>query len=136
MILTVSTPNGLLSDELTAGSEKKIDLVVHNTGSADLKNITLSAVKPDKWEVTFTPPKIENLPAGSTEHVSATIKADKKAIPGDYVTKINAKAPEANSSASFRMTVKSPMLWGWVGVFIIFIALGSVFYLFKKFGRR
>jgi uncharacterized membrane protein len=32
--------------------------------------------------------------------------------------------------------VKTPMLWGWVGVLIIFIALGSVYYLFRKFGRR
>ena len=134
--LNLSTPTGLLSDELTAGSEKKIDLEVHNTGSADLKTITFTAAKPSKWEVTFTPQKIENLSAGSTEHVTATIKADKKAIPGDYVTKITAKASETSSEVSFRMTVKSPMLWGWAGVFIIFIALGSVYYLFKKFGRR
>ena len=134
--MEVTTPNGLLSGELTAGNEKKEDIVVRNIGSADLKDITLSANKPAKWEVTFNPAKIENLPAGSTEHVSATIKADKKAIPGDYVTQIYAKTPEANSSASFRMTVETPMLWGWAGVFIIFIALGSVFYLFKKFGRR
>lgn len=134
--LRLSTPSGLLSDDLTAGNEKKVDMVVHNTGSANLKDITLSATKPSKWEVTFTPQKVENLPAGSTEHVTATIKADKKAIPGDYVTKITAKAPEANSDVSFRITVKSPMLWGWVGVFIIIIALGGVYYLFKKFGRR
>jgi uncharacterized membrane protein len=134
--LSVSTPNGLLSDELTAGNEKKIDLVVHNTGSAELKDISLSTIQPKKWEVTFEPQKVQNLPAGSTEHVSVTIKADKKAIPGDYVTKITAKTPEANSDVSFRITVRTPMLWGWAGVLIIFIALGSVFYLFKKFGRR
>jgi len=134
--LTVSTPSGLLSDELTAGEEKKIDLVVHNSGSAELKDITLSASKPAKWEATFEPQKVASLPAGSTEHVTVTVKADKKAIPGDYVTKITAKTPEANSTVSFRMTVKTPMLWGWIGVLIIIIALGSVLYLFKKFGRR
>ena len=134
--ISLSTPTGLLSGEITAGSEKKLDLVVHNTGSAELKNITLSSIKPDKWEATFNPPKIENLSAGSIEHVTATIKADKKAIPGDYVTKIEAKAPEANSAVSYRMTVRTPILWGWIGIVIIFIALGSVYYLFKKYGRR
>jgi len=134
--IEVTTPNGLLSGKLTAGSEKKVDLVARNTGSADLKNITLSANQPANWEVTFNPAKIENLPSGSTENVSATFKADKKAIPGDYLTTVNARTPEASSSTSFRMTVRTPMLWGWAGVFIIIIALGIVFYLFKKFGRR
>ncbi len=134
--LELSTPTGLLSDEITAGSEKKLDLVIKNTGSADLKDITLSDSKPTKWEISFDPKKIGSLPAGGTEHVTANIKADKKAIPGDYVAKITAKTPEANSEVTYRITVKTPMLWGWVGVLIIVIALGSVFYLFKKFGRR
>ena len=134
--LEVSTPTGLLSDKLTAGDEKKIELEVRNSGSADLKDITLSASKPAKWEATFDPKKVANLPAGSTEHVTITIKAAKKAIPGDYITKITAKAPEVNSSVSFRMTVKTPMLWGWIGVLIVAVALGSILYLFKKFGRR
>jgi uncharacterized membrane protein len=68
--------------------------------------------------------------------VYATITADKKAIPGDYVTNIDAKTPDVNSSLSFRVSVKTPMLMGWVGILIIVIALAGVFYLFKKFGRR
>ncbi len=71
---------------------------------------------------------------GST--VTATIKADKKAIPGDYVTNLEARTPEASSKASFRMSVKTPMLWGWIGVLIIAAAIGTVWYLFRKYGRR
>ncbi len=73
---------------------------------------------------------------GQTEKVYATIKADKKAIPGDYVTVIDAKTLEANSTISFRISVKTPILMGWLGIFIIIAAFSSVFYLFRKFGRR
>ena len=130
------TPNGLVSTRMTAGGEKKVELQVTNTGSADLENITLAASKPKSWEVTFNPTKVEKLAPGSSETVYATITADKKAIPGDYVTTISAKTPEVNSLVSFRVSVKTPILMGWLGILIIVLAIGGIYYLFKKFGRR
>ena len=88
------------------------------------------------WEVTFEPAKIDRLKAGETANVMATVKASKKALPGDYVTKISAKTPEVNSSADFRIAVRTPMIWGWMGVLVILVALGCVYYLFRKYGRR
>lgn len=134
--MTLNTPSGLLSAHLTAGQEKKIELEVQNTGSADLANIELNAAKPKNWEVVFEPIKIEKLLPGKTEKIYATVTADKKAIPGDYVIKIDTKTPEVNSSVSFRMSVKTPVLTGWLGIFIIAGVVAAIFYLFKKFGRR
>jgi uncharacterized membrane protein len=134
--MSLNTPNSLLSTSMTAGQEKKIELVVGNNGSANLENIQLNESKPKNWEVTFDPKKIENLAPGKTEKIYATIKADKKAIPGDYVTKITAKTSEVNSDISFRVTVKTPILMGWLGILIIAIAIGGVLFLFKKYGRR
>ena len=88
------------------------------------------------WEVTFDPAKIVKLGAGQSTNVVATVKASKKALPGDYVTKMEAKTPEVNATADFRISVKTPMIWGWVGVFIIVVVLGGVYYLFRKYGRR
>ncbi len=134
--MSVGTPSGLVSAKMTAGEEKKIELTVKNTGTTELENIELSATKPRNWEATFEPDKIEKLGPGKSETVYATIKADKKAIPGDYVSKITAKTPEVNETLSFRVMVKTPMLMGWIGVIIIFLALGGVAFLFKKYGRR
>jgi len=134
--IELTTPNGLLSTSITAGDRKRIELVVKNTGSAELKNIQFTANAPRDWEVTFDPKKIEKVEAGMTAQLFASIKASKKAIAGDYATTMEAKTPEVSSKASFRISVKTSMLWGWVGVLIIFIALGSVYYLFRKFGRR
>ncbi len=134
--MDLSTPTGLLSAGITAGGEKDIDLVVKNIGSAELKDIKLTASKPADWSVDFNPQKIDRLKAGETAQVTAKIKASSKAIAGDYVTKIEAKTPEVNSSAEFRMAVKTPMLWGWLGILIIIAAGGSVYYLFRKYGRR
>ena len=134
--MELTTPRGLLSTDVTAGDIKKIELEVRNTGSSLLKDIQLSANKPADWEVTFEPSKIDALKAGETSTVMATLKASKKALPGDYVTTIMAKTPEANADAQFRVAVKTPMIWGWVGVLIIAAAIGVVYYLFRKYGRR
>ena len=134
--IELTTPRGLLSTDITAGGTKRIDLVVRNNGSAELKDVQLSASKPVDWEVAFEPSKIEKMTAGSTTNVTATIKASKKALPGDYVTKMTAKTPEVNTTAEFRISVRTPMIYGWLGVLIIVIVLGGVYYLFRKYGRR
>lgn len=134
--LELTTPQGLLSTDITAGDSKRVELVVRNTGSAALKNIDMQFAAPSKWDVTFDPKKVEQLGPGESAKVFATIKADRKAIAGDYVTNLEAKTPEVSSRASFRISVETSMLWGWVGILIILVALGSVYRLFRKYGRR
>nr|WP_321452325.1 NEW3 domain-containing protein [uncultured Carboxylicivirga sp.] len=134
--MSFTTPSGLLSTKTTAGDEKKIELEVRNTGSTQLKNIEFSSTKPKNWEVSFDKTKIETLEPGKSATVYATIKADKKAIPGDYITKFKAKTTEVNHEISFRVMVKTPMLMGWLGIVIILLAIGGVWFLVRKFGRR
>ena len=134
--IELTTPTGLLSTNVTAGEQKRVELVVKNTGSSQLKDINMSFNAPVNWDVTFDPKKIVQLDPAATTHVFATIKADKKAIPGDYVTQITAKTPEKSSEISFRVSVETGLLWGWIGVLIIIAAAASVYYLFRKYGRR
>jgi uncharacterized membrane protein len=134
--MELTTPNGLLSTNITAGDKKQVQLLIKNTGSSELSGIDFSSTAPPNWEVYFEPKKINQLFPGSETHVYATIKADKKAIPGDYVTIIEAKTPEVTSTASFRISVETPVLWGWIGVLVIIIALGCIYFLFRKYGRR
>jgi len=134
--MELTTPTGLLSTKVTAGDQKRLDLVVKNNGSAELKNIKLSASSPINWEVTFEPKEIEKLEPGAVAEVSAVIKADKKAIAGDYMTNLEAKVPEVTSTASLRVSVQTPMLYGWLGLMIIGGAASSIIYLFRKYGRR
>jgi len=135
-LMELSTPTGLLSTAITAGDVKKVELILKNTGSTELKDVKFEANAPANWEVTFDPRKVDELQSGKEARVVTSIKADKKAIPGDYATNLEARTPETSSKIAFRISVETPMLWGWIGVIIIFIALGSVYYLFRKYGRR
>ena len=114
--MELSTPTGLLSTKVTAGEEKQLELVINNTGTSQLTDIAMNSSSPVNWDVKFDPKKVSNLLPGKTAQVFAIIKADKKAIPGDYVVTIESKTPEVSSKISFRVSVETPMLWGWIGV--------------------
>ena len=131
-----STPSGLLSSKITAGDEKRLELMVRNTGSSDLTDIEFSAAKPKEWEVVFDPKTIDRIEPSTSKNVFATIKAPRKAIAGDYVNELKAKTPEVSKEVSFRISVRTPMLIGWIGVLIILASVGVVYYLFRKYGRR
>jgi uncharacterized membrane protein len=134
--LVISTPVGLLSTKITAGEAKKVDFIVNNTGTSVLSDIRLLPAAPPNWEVTFEPRTVVSLLPGKTTQVTATIKASKKAIPGDYVINVEARTPEVSSKVNLRTTVETPMLWGWIGVLIIIASLYVVYFLFRKYGRR
>jgi uncharacterized membrane protein len=134
MLLT--TPRGLLSAEVTAGRTTKVELEIRNTGTTALTDVELDYTAPIGWEVTFDNDKIDRIEAGESAKAVATIKASDKAIPGDYETNITASTPEVSSEAKFRITVKTSMLWGWLGILIIVAVIGGIYYLFRKYGRR
>jgi uncharacterized membrane protein len=132
----LTTPTGLLSTAVTAGNDKQVELVVKNTGSAPLRNITLQSGNPVNWNVDFDPKTVAELLPGATAQVFATVKPDDKAIAGDYITNIIARTAEASSTAPLRVSVQTSLLWSWSGILIILIALGGVYFLFRKYGRR
>jgi len=132
----LTTPTGLLSDDITEGRSKVLQLTVNNTGSLPLDGLELSGDAPAKWTVTFDPAKIDRLEPGKTINIKATLNVPDKTIAGDYVTKFSVKNNYANADATFRMTVNTSILSGWIGVLIILLALGIVYYLIRKYGRR
>ena len=134
--LEVTTPSGRLSTEVTAGSEKDLQLQLQNTGTVPLRDIELSSSTPTDWSVSFDKDQVNRLDPGETTLVNATIRASEKAIAGDYQLKIDGQTDEASSNATFRVTVKKSVLWGSIGIFIIVLVLGGISFLFKKYGRR
>ena len=134
--VTLSTPTGLLSTDVTAGEHKKLKLLVRNTGSTALNNIKLKALTPTNWNVDFKPKEISHLEAGKTQEIEATINVDDKALSGDYETDFEVRALETSTKEKFRITVHASVLSGWLGFLIILMALGSVYYLVRNYGRR
>lgn len=134
--MKLTTPSGRLSANITAGGKKTVKVQIQNNGSAPLNNVSLSSTAPPNWNVKFQPSKITKIAPGKSKTVNATISASSKAISGDYVVKMSASTNKASSNAQFRMSVKTSMLWGWIGVLIVIAVLAGIYYLFRTYGRR
>lgn len=134
--LEITTPTERLNAEARAGAESPVTLIIKNTGSSDIQNVTFSATPPTNWAVTFEPDTIDVLPAGESRQVIAFIKPSKDAIAGDYVVNISANSPAASTTATFRVTVKTSTLWGVVGILLVLGVIGGVAWTFHKYGRR
>jgi uncharacterized membrane protein len=134
--LTLTTPTGKLSEEVTSGSHLDIQLLVKNTGTLPLKDIDLTSQLPTNWEATFEPSKVTNLEPGKSQELKATLKVPDKTIAGDYAATFTASSPNGNSPAVFRMIVKTSLLSGWIGIMVILLSIGLVYYLIRKYGRR
>ncbi len=134
--IELTTPTGRLSDHITEGERKEIHLVVNNTGTLPLNDISLSAQTPAQWGATFEPAKIEQLLPGKTVDVVAKLIVPDKTIAGDYITTFNVKNNHKSAQTVFRMTVKTSLLSGWIGILVILSAIALVAYLIRKYGRR
>ncbi|WP_080838469.1 NEW3 domain-containing protein [Cohnella massiliensis] len=134
--LQLTTSDERLSTDLTAGGSRNLEMVVRNTGTSDLSDISLTATTPTDWEVTFEPKTIPALKAGESVPVTATIKSTDSSLAGDYVVGMTAQAAEKSSDATIRVTVETSVLWGWIGVLIILAVLAGIYGLFRKYGRR
>lgn len=134
--ITLTTPTGKLSEELSSGSHKDIHLEIKNSGTLPLNDIDFSSQLPTKWEASFEPSKIKQLEPGKILEVIAKIKVPDKTIAGDYAATFTATNSNGNSQVAFRMVVTTSLLSGWIGILVILLAISLVYYLIRKYGRR
>jgi uncharacterized membrane protein len=134
--LDAGTPNGILSLEAHAGKPVTFSLFVKNNGSAPNRNITFSSFKPENWETTFKPEKIEALAPGEMKQVEVTIKPGPQSLVGDYSVGVMTNGEKADKTVEMRVTVKASSAWGWIGIGLILLVIAGLAFLFIKMGRR
>jgi uncharacterized membrane protein len=134
--MSLSTPDGLLNTKATAGKDNYFAVVMSNTGTAPIDNITFNVNKPSGWTVLLTPDKLDSLAAGTSKTIEVNIKPPAKAIAGDYGLLISAEAMQRSVDINIRVTVETPSIWGWVGVIIILLVIAGVAFVFMRFSRR
>ena len=133
--LELTTPDGRLSANASAGSPTDLSVVLRNGGTADIPDVALSASTPTGWEVTFEPATV-TVPAGGEVQVTARMTPSSNAIAGDYVATFNAQSELADANAEMRITIETSLLWGVVGVGLIALVLAGLWWTFRRYGRR
>ncbi|MDR0356438.1 MAG: hypothetical protein LBJ64_12010 [Deltaproteobacteria bacterium] len=129
--------NDLLSASAEVGRPVSVTLFVVNEGSASQRELTFLAVKPDDWEVTFTPASVVNLePRSNPVQVEMTITPAANALVGDYGLGVSVQGEKAQSALDFRISVRAGSAWTWLGVLLIVMAVSALALVFLRLGRR
>lgn len=134
--IDATTPLGLLSYVAERGKPTSITLLVRNTGSAEQREITFMPLAPENWKVEFNPERLENLPPKETKQVEVKITPAREALIGDYSVVLQVNGEKTNDKVELRITVKAPVIWGWIGVGLIAVVIIGLAITFKTLGRR
>ena len=134
--LDAGTPTGILSLEAMPGKPAIVSLFVKNTGSALNRNVSFSSFKPENWEVTFKPEKLESLEPNAIKQIEVTIKPAQQALVGDYSVGLMVDGEKSSKTVELRVTVKASTAWGWIGILIIVFVIAGLSALFIWLGRR
>ena len=131
----ISSSTGQLNFKSTAGKQTDIELLINNVGSAELKDLKLSANMPQDWQVTFEP-NVVDLARDFEIRPKLKITPPDNAVPGDYMVKITAKNADTTSTVDLRITVKQSTIWQIFGIAILVLVIGGMLLVFVRLGRR
>ncbi len=134
--LGVATADQRLNFSGKANDEKRVTLVVGNTGTAAVDAVQFAATPPSGWTVTFDPPKVDEVKPNETTQVVAVIKPAKDALAGDYAIGLRASAGSQSSNLDLRYGVKGSRTLGIVAIAIIAFVFLGLAWLFRRLGRR
>ena len=119
-----------------AGSVTEQTFTIENTGTAPVTELALSATPPNNWTVEFDPKTVDTLAPGDTTTVKARITPSGSAIAGDYNISLKATAKEASKTESVRFSVETSILGALIGAALIVAAVGGLYWVFRRYGRR
>jgi len=134
--LQVSTPTDLLSAHGPSGTVTTQVFRITNTGTAPVSNVVMSASAPTDWKVTFSPETTASIAPGAYADITASIIPSGDAIAGDYSLTFTGRGDEANDQADVRFTVEASILGAIVGAALILAAIGGLWSVFRRYGRR
>ncbi|MEE8472090.1 MAG: NEW3 domain-containing protein [Dehalococcoidia bacterium] len=134
--LDMYTISGRLNAEATAGKASTVAIVAQNLGTAPLVGIGFTSFSPEGWTVTFDPERLETLAPLERREITISIEPSPKTIAGDYSLSVNGTGLTTSDSLELRVSVATPTIWGWLGVFIVVLVVAGLAVVFVRVGRR
>ncbi len=129
--------NQLYNTSALSGKDNIYSIQLTNLGSAQIDNVTFDSTHPEGWEIKFAPDKLDLLKTSDPKVIDVNIKPPPKTVAGDYMITLRVSGKQASADKmDIRVTVKTPTIWGWVGVIIIIVVVVGLFFVFMRFGRR
>ncbi len=134
--INLSTLDERLNAEVRPGRDNSFTLILENTGTAPVEDITLnSSGEPEGWQVELED-NIDILDVGQKLEIEVNIIPPDRTIAGDYTIRFNASSEDGNDSINLRIMVETPLIWKIVGIGLIAFVIAGIAIIFERLGRR
>ncbi len=136
--LALSTKDERLNADAYAGKDTLLPVILKNTGTSPLTGIKLSAAPPEGWNAEFNEDESAgiSLDPGESLETALRFRPSNRAVAGDYVLTIEASNYGVSKQTDIRVTVKTPVYWGVLGLLCIAVIVVLIIGMFRKYGRK
>lgn len=134
--LALGTADERLDVSGRADAEKRVPMIISNSGTGPLEAVKLAGTAPSGWDITFDPKQVDAVQPGETAQVTAIVTPSSDAVAGDYAMTVRASAGSLSSNVDLRYTVEGSRRLGIISVGVIAAAFLALAGVFIKFGRR
>ena len=134
--LSMSVPTERTGIQAKAGEDNHMSIMIMNSASGDLEDITLSSEKPEGWEITFTPSNLDTLEPGLSQEIDVAIKPPSGTEAGDYPVILKATSEKSDSGLELRVAVLTSTAWGSIGIGIAAGVITGLIIWFRRLGKR
>ncbi len=134
--LALTTADQRLDVTGRANTEKRVPLIVTNSGTAPLDDVKLAGTAPSDWDISFDPQTLANVRPNETAQVTAIIKPSSDAVAGDYALTVRSSAGSQSSNIDLRFALEGSRTLGVIAIAVIVAAFAALVGVFIRFGRR
>lgn len=134
--LDMFTPTLRSDIQVKAGEDNHVTVLLINSETGTIENITFSSQKPEGWELAFTPSKIESLEAGLSQEIDVVVTPPRNTEAGDYPLILKATSEKADSKLELRAALLTSTVWGGVGIGIAVGVIAGLIVWFRRLGKR
>jgi uncharacterized membrane protein len=134
--LELHSSEEMLNTDVVPGKDNSYTLIVKNTGTAPVEDISLSSSgEPEGWQVELID-TIDIVDVGEEVEVEVTITPPERTIAGDYSIRFNASSEDGSDGLEIRTIVGVPIIWRVVGIGLIALVIAGIAVIFERLGRR
>lgn len=119
------------------GDSLSFKIRLTNAGNAGtLTNVKTTVSAPDGWNAQVTPETIAGIAPGESADVALKIVPPGNIVASEYKITVKVTSDQTEVKDDFRVQVKEQSLVAVLGVILLAVIGGVVYYMFRKYSRR
>ena len=123
--------------EVNKGDVVTFPITVANGGDAGaLTNVKIDVGAPEGWEAEITPKTVASIQPDEKNTITIKVTPPANIVASEYKITVKVTSDQTEQSDEFHILIKEQSMIAGVGVLVVGLVCGGVYYMFRKYKRR